>query len=63
MSLFSLDSWAVSLKLLPLKEVQLFLNINLCYSLPFLFICFLTCETVSKTGGYTTCYLISAEQQ
>lgn len=34
-----------------LKEVQLLLNIKLGYSLPFLFTCFLTCETVAKTEG------------
>lgn len=52
MSLFFLsNTWAISLKSLSLKEVQLLLNIKLGYSLPFLFTCFLTCETVAKTEG------------
>lgn len=48
---FLSNTWAISLKSLSLKEVQLLLNIKLGYSLPFLFTCFLTWETVAKTGG------------
>lgn len=51
MSLFLLNTWAISLKSFSLKEVRLHLNISLGDSLPFLFTCFLTCETVSQIGG------------
>lgn len=60
MSLFLLNIWDISLKSLSLKEAQLLLNIKSGYSLPFLFTCFLTCETVSKTGVYNLLLDISS---